>query len=102
MATGLCLERSAGVLSTLCSSTPSLRGTRQDLAEHAERDGQHAPATNWLTIAEAAAALGVSVDTVRRRLKRGELRAEQAQTERGPAAPPSMPCMTSSSSGPSC
>jgi len=67
----------------------------QDVAQHAQQsDAQHAqhagqddhqePAGGWLTIAEAAAALGVSVDTVRRRVRRGELAAEQVQTERGP------------------
>jgi excisionase family DNA binding protein len=63
-----------------------------DAAEHAEhamqQPAEHAAqeptSSNWLTIAEAAAALGVSVDTVRRRLKRGELQAEQVPTERGP------------------
>jgi excisionase family DNA binding protein len=39
----------------------------------------------WLTIAEAAAEIGVSVDTVRRRLKKGRLDARQVPTERGPA-----------------
>lgn len=52
-------------------------------AEHAMH-GTQPPSPTWLTIAEAAAALGVSVDTVRRRLKRGELVAEQTPTERGP------------------
>ena len=52
-----------------------------DAAEHA---AQEPAAGTWLTIAEAAAALGVSVDTVRRRLKRGELQAQQMLTERGP------------------
>jgi excisionase family DNA binding protein len=38
-----------------------------------------------LTLAEAAARLGVSTDTVRRRIKRGELGARQVQTKFGPA-----------------
>jgi excisionase family DNA binding protein len=51
-----------------------------------------------LTLAEAAARLGVSVDTVRRRIKRGELGARQVQTKFGPmwevllgAAPEGLP-----------
>src|SRR5690349_16580483 len=38
-----------------------------------------------LTIAQAAEVLGVSVDTVRRRLRRGELHGRQVPTQRGPA-----------------
>src|SRR5437867_3782973 len=34
---------------------------------------QDATQDNWLTIAEAAAVLGTSPDTVRRRIRRGEL-----------------------------
>src|SRR6266508_158363 len=34
---------------------------------------QDAQQNGWLTLAEAAAALGVSPDTVRRRIRRGEL-----------------------------
>ena len=44
-------------------------------------DGQ---GTTWVTIAEAAPILGCSVDTVRRRLKRGELEARQVHTQHGP------------------
>jgi excisionase family DNA binding protein len=46
------------------------------LAMHHLHAGQcHARRTaeQWLTLAEAAAALGVSPDTVRRRIRRGEL-----------------------------
>jgi hypothetical protein len=39
--------------------------------------------SGWLTLAEAAAALGVSVDTVRRRLKRGQLVGERRPTLQG-------------------
>jgi excisionase family DNA binding protein len=39
----------------------------------------------WLTIAEAATQLGCSVDTIRRRIRRGEVVAEQVPTQRGPA-----------------
>jgi hypothetical protein len=39
--------------------------------------------TGWLTLAEAARALGVSVDTMRRRLKRGEVEHRQASTRYG-------------------
>jgi hypothetical protein len=38
----------------------------------------------WVTLAEAAASLGCSVDTVRRRVRTGALHAEQRQTGRGP------------------
>jgi len=40
--------------------------------------------TGWYTLAEAAPVLGVSVDTVRRRLKRGELEGRQVHTQHGP------------------
>ncbi len=40
--------------------------------------------TRWYTLAEAAPILGVSVDTVRRRLKRGEFEARQVRTQHGP------------------
>jgi excisionase family DNA binding protein len=40
--------------------------------------------TRWYTLAEAAPVLGVSVDTVRRRLKRGELESRQVHTQHGP------------------
>jgi excisionase family DNA binding protein len=39
---------------------------------------------NRLTIAEAAALLGVHKNTVRNRIKNGSYRAEMVQTERGP------------------
>src|SRR5215212_7896007 len=39
----------------------------------------------WLSLREAAERLGVSVDTARRRLKRGELRGEQRTTPHGPS-----------------
>src|SRR5438477_11373003 len=38
----------------------------------------------WVTLAEAAASLGCSVDTVRRRVRSGALHAEQRETGRGP------------------
>ncbi len=38
----------------------------------------------WVTIAEAASILGVSTDTVRRRVKRGELQAQLVHTQHGP------------------
>src|SRR4051794_12520199 len=38
-----------------------------------------------VTVAEAAAALGVSSDTVRRRIRRGDLAAVQVTTPNGPA-----------------
>lgn len=46
---------------------------------------QDAQQQDSLTIAQAAAQLGVSVDTVRRRIRRGELDAQQVPTQRGPA-----------------
>jgi hypothetical protein len=39
----------------------------------------------WLTLAEAAAALGVSIHSVRRRARAGQLVARQVPTDRGPA-----------------
>jgi hypothetical protein len=39
----------------------------------------------WVTLHEAAAALGISVDTVRRRLKRGEMDGRQVPTKFGPS-----------------
>jgi helix-turn-helix protein len=38
---------------------------------------QYAPQEQWLTIAEAAVVLGTSPDTVRRRIRRGELVVER-------------------------
>ena len=38
----------------------------------------------WVTLAEAAPILGVSVDTVRRRLKRGDVQARLVHTQHGP------------------
>jgi len=40
--------------------------------------------TRWYTLAEAAPILGVSVDTVRRRLKRGLIEGRQVHTQHGP------------------
>ena len=37
----------------------------------------------WGTLAEVAAAYGVSIDTIRRRMKRGELEARRQQTPQG-------------------
>src|SRR4051812_9791595 len=42
-------------------------------ASHAGSAMHDAQQNGWLTLAEAAAALGVSPDTVRRRIRRGEL-----------------------------
>jgi hypothetical protein len=39
--------------------------------------------STWLPIAEAARQLGVSIDTARRRAKRGELTAERRETPQG-------------------
>lgn len=41
--------------------------------------------SEWVTLAEAAQHWGLSVDTVRRRIKRGELSARQVATKHGPA-----------------
>jgi excisionase family DNA binding protein len=46
---------------------------------------QDAEQAEGLTIAEAASQLGCSVDTIRRRIRRGELVAQQVPTQRGPA-----------------
>src|SRR3954468_4635048 len=42
-------------------------------------------ADEWVPLREAADRLGISTDTVRRRLKRGELAGEQRVTAHGPA-----------------
>ena len=39
----------------------------------------------WVTLAEAAGLLGVSVDTIRRRLRKGAFEAQQVPTQHGPA-----------------
>ena len=56
----------------------------------------------WVTLAEAATLLGLSVDTVRRRVKRGELEARMVPTDRGaayrvrlPSAPDTVPTVGS-------
>jgi excisionase family DNA binding protein len=46
---------------------------------------QDAVQDQGVTIAEAAATLGISSDTVRRRIRRGDLRAMQVPTPNGPA-----------------
>ena len=46
---------------------------------------QETAENGWLSLAEAATALHCSVDTVRRRIKRGEITAKQVATQRGPA-----------------
>jgi hypothetical protein len=40
---------------------------------------------DWLPLAEAARRIGVSLDTLRRRMKRGEVRARKVPTRHGPA-----------------
>ena len=45
-------------------------------------DGQQ-PGQAWAPLAEVAAAYGVSIDTIRRRMKRGELEARRQQTPQG-------------------
>jgi hypothetical protein len=44
---------------------------------------QHETVGEWVTIAEAAKRLGVSVDTVRRRVKDGSLTSQQLQRPQG-------------------
>ncbi len=41
------------------------------------------PGQRWAPLAEVAAAYGVSIDTIRRRMKRGELEARRQQTPQG-------------------
>lgn len=48
----------------------------------ADGDGQE-PGQSWAPLAEVAAAYGVSIDTIRRRMKRGELEARRQQTPQG-------------------
>ena len=38
---------------------------------------------SWVPLADVAAAYGVSIDTIRRRMKRGELDAQREQTPQG-------------------
>ena len=47
------------------------------------QDAEHGD--GWVTLAEAAGLLGVSVDTVYRRLRKGALEARQVPTQHGPA-----------------
>ncbi len=42
------------------------------------------PVEGWLTLAEAAAEFNISVDTLRRKIKRGTIPARQVQTRFGP------------------
>jgi DNA-directed RNA polymerase specialized sigma24 family protein len=51
------------------------------LSTNAMQDAQH---DGWLTIVEAASHLGCSVDTIRPRIRRGELSAQQVHTPTGP------------------
>jgi DNA-binding transcriptional MerR regulator len=41
------------------------------------------PADDWLTLSEAASQLGVSIDAVRRRMRRGEFQRRQIRTRHG-------------------
>ncbi len=47
-----------------------------------DMDGQE-PGQTWAPLAEVAPAYGVSIDTIRRRMKRGELEARRQQTPQG-------------------
>lgn len=47
-----------------------------------DQDGQE-PGQSWAPLAEVAAAYGVSIDTIRRRMKRGDLEARRQQTPQG-------------------
>src|SRR5215213_9013440 len=53
-----------------------------DATQDAEHDAQHDG--TWATLAEAASLLNCSVDTVRRRIRRGELHATQDAGRHGP------------------
>ena len=81
------------------------------MTTHAQHDAQHDPghhaehAGTWASLAEAAAILGCSVDTVRRRIRRGELHAMQDAGRHGPtwrvllsATPGTMPTLGSTPS----
>jgi Helix-turn-helix domain len=46
----------------------------------------HAPGPDWLPLAEAAQILGISIDTARRRIRRGELDAVQVPGPHGAAS----------------
>src|SRR3712207_3588109 len=46
---------------------------------------QGGSASGWISLAEAASILGLSVDAVRKRVKRRELQAKKVDTQRGPA-----------------
>ena len=59
-------------------TTYAQHDAEQDAVHDAERDG------TWATLAEAASLLGCSVDTVRRRIRRGELHAMQDAGRHGP------------------
>jgi hypothetical protein len=47
-----------------------------------EKDKQE-PGQSWAPLADVAVAYGVSIDTIRRRMKRGELEARRQQTPQG-------------------
>src|SRR5688500_5676258 len=47
------------------------------------RRPMQATESQWVPIAEAAQQLGISIDTARRRVKRGELAAERRETPQG-------------------
>src|SRR4051794_19375914 len=42
------------------------------------------PEQPWLDLSEAAAILGIHVDTLRRKVKRGEVQSRQVPTQHGP------------------
>ena len=69
-----------------------MQDAQQHARQGASRDAMHAMHTGhgdvaagtWATLAEAASILGCSVDTVRRRIRRGELYAVQDAGRHGP------------------
>src|SRR5438128_398132 len=62
------------------------RMQQQGSAPAKPRRGASAKRTGeWLPLLEAASVLGVSIDTMRRRIKRGEVEAQQVPTPKGPA-----------------
>jgi AraC-like DNA-binding protein len=74
----LCRARSAALRHDLST----LVDTVEDQGRQRIEDDQ---AGEWLPLAEAAAHIGVSVKTVRRRLKAGELTSRQVATQHGQA-----------------
>ncbi len=55
----------------------------EQTADHGQDAGEHADVGTWIALKDAAALLGISVDTVKRRMHRGELESRRETIPQG-------------------